>query len=105
MLERYGRIDAPVNNAGGLQARSGFLDLTDDQWLATFDLNFHAARRMSRAAIPAMLKSGGSLVHVGSDSARLPHPGHEDHAATKLSFPRRVRRTPGPARRSGRLHH
>jgi NAD(P)-dependent dehydrogenase (short-subunit alcohol dehydrogenase family) len=73
VLEQHGRIDALVNNVGGLQARTSFLDITDEQWLATFNLNFHATRRMSRAAIPAMLTTGGgSLVHLGSDSARLP---------------------------------
>src|SRR5207237_389532 len=46
---------------------------------------FHAARRMSRAAVPAMLAGGGgSLVHVGSDSARLPEVGNMDYAAAKL---------------------
>jgi NAD(P)-dependent dehydrogenase (short-subunit alcohol dehydrogenase family) len=60
-------------NVGGLDIRSSFLDLTDDQWLATFELNFHAAVRMSRAAIPALLRhGGGSLVHVASEAARFP---------------------------------
>jgi len=55
--------------------------------LAAFDLNFHVARRMSRAAVPAMLDSGGgSLVHVGSDSGRLPEVGNQDYAAAKLAL-------------------
>jgi len=59
--------------------------ITDEQWLATFDLNFHAARRMSRAAVPAMLAGGGgSLVYISSDSARLPEIGNLDYAAAKL---------------------
>jgi len=42
---------------------------------------------MSRAAVPAMLASGGgSLVHLGSDSARLPEVGNLDYAAAKLAL-------------------
>ncbi|MFF1738488.1 hypothetical protein [Streptomyces mirabilis] len=54
---------------------------------------------MSRAAVPAVpavpavaavLGGGdvdGGLVHVGSDSARLPEIGDMDYAAAKLSLP------------------
>src|SRR3954452_16397447 len=38
VLEQHGRIDALVNNAGGLRARTSFLDVTDEQWLGTLNL-------------------------------------------------------------------
>ena len=86
VIARYGRIDGLVNNAGGLQLHSGFLDISEEQWLAAFQLNFHAARRMSRAALPPLLAGdGGSIVHVASESARLPAVFNPDYAAAKLA--------------------
>jgi NAD(P)-dependent dehydrogenase (short-subunit alcohol dehydrogenase family) len=86
VVTRHGRLDGLVNNAGGLDARSGFLEVTDDQWKATFDLNFHAAVRMSKAAIPVMAQHGGSLVRVASEAARFPDVGLLDYAAAKTAL-------------------
>ncbi|WP_327675969.1 SDR family NAD(P)-dependent oxidoreductase [Kitasatospora sp. NBC_00458] len=113
VLARHGRLDALVNNVGGLDARPGFLEVTDEQWLAAFDLNFHSAVRMSRAALPALLRGGGALVHVASEAARLPDSPLVDYAAAKTALlslskslavefgPRGVRSnvvSPGPTR-------
>src|SRR4051812_738130 len=79
VVEEHGRIDALVNNAGGRQPHTRSLDIPDEQWRAPFSHTLPAARRMSRAAVPAMLAGGGgSLVHLGSDSARLPEVGNLD---------------------------
>jgi len=86
-LDRHGRLDGLVNNVGALDSRSGFLDVTDDQWLASFDINFHAAVRMTRAALPALLRhDGGSLVHVASEAARFPDIPLVDYAAAKTAL-------------------
>ncbi|MFD0684005.1 SDR family NAD(P)-dependent oxidoreductase [Actinomadura fibrosa] len=85
--ERHGRLDGLVNNAGGLDTRIGFLDVTDEQWHATFELNFHAAVRMSRAALPALIdQGGGSLVHVSSEAGRFPDTPLVDYAASKTAL-------------------
>jgi NAD(P)-dependent dehydrogenase (short-subunit alcohol dehydrogenase family) len=87
VMERYSRIDGLVNNAGGLQLHTGFLGITEEQWLDAFQLNFHAARRMSQAALPGLLEAeGGSIVHVASESARLPAVFNPDYAAAKLAL-------------------
>jgi NAD(P)-dependent dehydrogenase (short-subunit alcohol dehydrogenase family) len=63
-----------VNNVGGLDARTGFLDVTDDQWQAMFDLNFHSAVWMSRAALPALLNHGGARSTAHCASVRSARP-------------------------------
>ncbi|GAA2618488.1 SDR family oxidoreductase [Actinomadura fulvescens] len=86
-LDRHGRLDGLVNNAGALTSRIGFLDVTDEQWRATFELNFHAAVRMARAALPALIDQGaGSLVHVSSEAGRFPDTPLVDYAAAKTAL-------------------
>jgi NAD(P)-dependent dehydrogenase (short-subunit alcohol dehydrogenase family) len=85
-LDKHSRIDGLVNNAGSTRLHEGFMDIDEDDWQFSFTLNFHAARRMTRAALPALLESGsGSIVHITSGSARRPHPTVTDYAAAKTA--------------------
>ncbi|MFJ6785909.1 SDR family NAD(P)-dependent oxidoreductase [Streptomyces yangpuensis] len=87
VAERHGRLDGLVNNVGALESRTGFLEVTDEQWWHTFEVNFHSAVRMTRAALPALLESGaGSVVHVASEAARYPDPGIVDYASSKTAL-------------------
>jgi 3-oxoacyl-[acyl-carrier protein] reductase len=63
---RWGRLDVLVNNVGG--SRGGtFLDTSDADWEAALDLNFRAAVRASRHAIPYLRASdAGAIVMVAS---------------------------------------
>lgn len=52
VLGRFGRCDILVNNAGGSRPQA---DLGPEEvWMESMDLNFHAARRMTHAFVPAM---------------------------------------------------
>ena len=70
-LERHGRLDVLVNNVGRVQLRlDGFVATSDADFEASLQLNFFAALRATRAAIPAMLAAGGgAIVNVVSINA------------------------------------
>lgn len=70
--ERYGRIDAVVNNTGH-SPKGELLDLPDEDWLAGFDLLFLNVVRMARLVTPTMLaRKTGSIVNVSSVVAAEP---------------------------------
>ena len=64
-VERFGRLDALVNNAhASKQAR--FVDLTEDDWALSFDTGLRATRQFMRAAYPHLKERGGAVVNFAS---------------------------------------
>jgi NAD(P)-dependent dehydrogenase (short-subunit alcohol dehydrogenase family) len=52
----HGGVDVLVNNVGAVRPRvDGFLSVTDEDWEWTFTVNFMAAVRATRAALPHLL--------------------------------------------------
>lgn len=54
--EKYGKIDALINNAGGLGGRSRFEDMTTEFYRGVMALNLDSTFFVSRAAIPYLKK-------------------------------------------------
>jgi 3-oxoacyl-[acyl-carrier protein] reductase len=66
VIDRFGRIDGLVNNAGLTQV-SPFLEITPDVWDAVLRTDLTAAFHTCRAALPSMLeRGGGSIVNIAS---------------------------------------
>ncbi|MBO1902456.1 SDR family oxidoreductase [Leucobacter weissii] len=86
VLDRFGRIDGLVNNAALFDTRDSFVELDDELWRATFEVNVFAPARLVRAVIPAMSEGGGSIVHLGSEAARMPDPTMAPYAASKAAI-------------------
>jgi NAD(P)-dependent dehydrogenase (short-subunit alcohol dehydrogenase family) len=84
-VEAFGGLDILVNNVGAVRPRfGGFLSVTDDDWLQTLTINFLAAVRSTRAALPHLIERGsGTIVTVSSINSVLPDPLIIDYCAAK----------------------
>jgi NAD(P)-dependent dehydrogenase (short-subunit alcohol dehydrogenase family) len=84
-VSRFGRIDILVNNVGAVRPRlEGFLAVTDEDWDWAITINFLAAVRTMRAALPHLVtRNGASIVTISSVNAFLPDPSVIDYSAAK----------------------
>ena len=87
-LEEFGEIDLLVNNVGGGDgdATAGFLDFPDESWQQVFDLNFFAAVKVTREALPSLIRQGGAIVNISSNGARMPASGPVAYTTAKAAL-------------------
>jgi NAD(P)-dependent dehydrogenase (short-subunit alcohol dehydrogenase family) len=83
--ERFGGIDAIVNNAGWGGGRAPVHELSDDIYQKTMDVNVKSILLTSRHAIPTMIEQGrgGAIVNVTSIQASVPAPSMWAYSAAK----------------------
>ena len=85
-LDRHGRIDGLVNNAGvSLHTPLDQLDL--GEFARVLDLNVISVVAMTQAVLPAMRAQGaGRIVNISSGTTRMARPGVGAYAATKSAL-------------------
>ena len=70
LIERYGRIDALLNVAGGFAMGKTVDTLTDEDFNAMFDMNFTSSFNTCRSVMPHMIQPGhGNIVNVSARAA------------------------------------
>ncbi len=69
-IDRFGRIDALCNLAGGFHMGEKAHEIPADRWNFMMELNAGSVLRMAQAVVPHMLKAGGGkIVNIGAYSA------------------------------------
>ncbi|WP_067819178.1 SDR family oxidoreductase [Actinomadura kijaniata] len=82
-LERFGRLDVAVNNAG-LGGTADLADMTDEQWTRVLDVTLNGTMRCTRAALRIMRgRGGGVIVNNASVIGWRAQRGQSHYAAAK----------------------
>lgn len=69
-VDAFGGLDIVVNNAGTPVGVGPFLELTDEQWRLSWEVNVMGAVNVCRAAVPVLrARGGGSIVNNASVAA------------------------------------
>jgi 3-oxoacyl-[acyl-carrier protein] reductase len=86
-MQRFGPVDALVNNAGVIEP-IGVIATTDPtEWARSIQINLVGAYYTIRAVLPAMLQRGqGTVINVSSGAALRPQEGWSAYCAGKAGL-------------------
>jgi NAD(P)-dependent dehydrogenase (short-subunit alcohol dehydrogenase family) len=87
-LETFGRVDVLINVVGGIADKvfyRPFLEISEERWAGTFEVNLAGTRFLTRGLAPSMLANQyGRIVNIASvDFAG--EWGHADYSASKAA--------------------
>ena len=85
VIDRAGRLDVLVNNAGMMQEAS-VETLSLDDWQRNLTVNLTSPFLMIKAALPHLRVRGGSIVNTGSIEGLGSNPGHASYCASKAGL-------------------
>jgi 3-oxoacyl-[acyl-carrier protein] reductase len=85
-VRAFGSVDVLVNNAGTIGSTKGFLEVTDGEWRAVFDLNLFALVHLTRLVVVQMQRQRwGRIINIASESGIQPDAFMPHYNASKAA--------------------
>jgi NAD(P)-dependent dehydrogenase (short-subunit alcohol dehydrogenase family) len=73
VVSKFDHIHILCNNAGTVLGVPNAVHTYDeDAWMKTVDVNLHGVFRVSKAVIPLMMDTGGTIINIASRAAKVP---------------------------------
>ena len=66
IISHFGKIDVLINNTGIFPEFKIMDKITEDEWNEIIDVNLSGTFRFTKAVVPYMKKTGGSIINMGS---------------------------------------
>lgn len=97
-IERFGRIDALVNNAGMLEPLEPLANITLDAWQQNLAVNLLGPIVLTQAALPHLRESNGRVINVSTGAALDPIVGAAAYSVAKAALNQFTRALAGEER-------
>jgi dihydroanticapsin dehydrogenase len=88
VVKKFGKIDILVNNAGVFPKIKKLHEIDESEWQEVLDVNLTGQFRFTKAAIPYLKKSSGSIINISSDAGLKAYEGFnaDAYSASKAAL-------------------
>jgi len=86
VLNKWGRVDILINNAG-ITRDTLFLRMTEGDWKDVIDINLNGTFNFTKAVVPSMIKvRSGVIINISSVVGITGNPGQVNYSSSKAAL-------------------
>jgi dihydroanticapsin dehydrogenase len=87
-IKEFGKLDILVNNAGIFPKIKQLHEIDESEWMGVLDVNLTGQFRYTKAAIPYLKKTSGSIINISSDAGLKAYQGFnaDAYSASKAAL-------------------